>query len=557
MVISLKCVLFSILLGGLFISNALANSFTVGSDLSCSHSTIQAAIQASFANGPGKDSIVLANNQSYTNQRLSIVFQSVSIIGGRETCSGGLTGGRTSIDGDGSHSIFEIQGDDGTRHEVTLIDLDLSGGGADIDHGGGIQVAGLVKVTLENVNVHNNTSARGGGIYFDGSAGALLRVEKGSYIGGFNNASVAGGGIYCVDAPYASSAPLMITDSTVAFNTASEGGGIYLDNCFIQVFSHTTGFGLFFNEASSGGGGIFAINNSTAFFDSGNNSGDEARIMITGNKTTGGSGGGVYLDASTGHFKDSEISTNKALNGSGGGFYAVNGSTVWLETESNRHCPEACSRLQNNQAVFGGAIHADNSEVIVKQTKVTGNQAGRASALFVLNGDVSVNGSIFAENLGAAAVTEFQSANTEILYTTFADNSNQVADIAGAVGKGDSLTVLSSIFHENHGAVANVSGDSNIIFECLLVHDRTGLPRSKAIALGDPMFVDRAADNYHLSGASPAIDYCDNRAGDEYDINVRPRGIDSINHVDYLGVYDLGADEFNDFIFSDGFEGSP
>jgi hypothetical protein len=554
MVILLRCVLSAALLGSILVSDVLAYTFRVGSDPGCSHNTIQGAIQTAFNNGPGEDNIYLANNLVYSNQRLTVVFQSINIVGGLETCSGPWTGGRTSIDGNGSHSIIEILGDDGTLHEVLLRDIEMSDGGADIDHGGAIQVAGLNRVILENVSVHDNVSARGAGIYFDGSAGALLRVMKGSYIGGFNNASVAGGGIYCVDAIYGLSAPLAIDDSTVAFNIAPQGGGVYLDNCFMQVFSRGTSNGLLFNEASAGGGGIFAINDSTALVDSGSLTGAEARVMIVGNKTTGGGGGGVYLDASLGVFKDSEISANQAINGSGGGIYAVNGSTVRLEVESNRRCPEPCSRLQNNKAAFGGGIKADNSGVIVKQTKVTGNEAGRASAIFVYKADVSVHGSIFAKNRGANAVTEFQSANTEIRYTTFADNSNQVADIFGSAGN---LSVLSGIFHESTGTVLSTASGISTTLECLLVHDNSGLPTSGTIRIDDPMFVDRTGDNYHLSAASPAIDYCDNRAGDEFDINVRPRGIDSSDHSDYLGLYDLGADEFDDLVFSDSFETSP
>ena len=125
------------------------------------------------------------------------------------------------------------------------------------------------------------------------------------------------------------------------------------------------------------------------------------------------------------------------------------------------------------------------------------------------------------------------------------------------VGKPDSLTVLSSIFHEADGTVVQVSGEGATRFECLLVHDRAGLPRSNSIRLDDPMFIDRAADNYHLSAASPAIDFCDNRAGEEFDINQQQRGIDSKIHTDFLGIYDLGADEFNDFIFADSFESPP
>ncbi len=540
-----------VMLAGALFGDATAYTFRVGADAACTHGTIQAAIQTAFDNGPGEDNIYVANNQPYQDQRLFVIWQTVNIIGGRDTCDSIGSGARAQIEGDGAHSVLEIVGDDGTLRTVTLTSLDLSGGGPDNDHGGALQVAGLNRVILENVHIHDNASDLGAGIYFDGADGAQVLVTKGSSIGGFNQASVAGGGIYCTNAAYVLSAPLWLDDSSVGFNSAPDGGGIYLDNCWLRMNSRDATHGVLFNQAGSRGGAIHATNGSTVLSDGGYFAAVDARLLISGNLAAV-AGGGVHLDGSEGIFKETEISLNAAPGGDGGGISAVNGSTVRLEAEFTARCTETCTRLLDNQAAFGGGIHATDSAVNVEQTRISENQATRASALYVESGNATIEGTIVAGNLGADGVAEFVSANTEILYATFADNLNQIADLVAA---GGSLTVRSSIFQEPQGNVISATGGVTTSFGCLLVHETASLPAVGTIHLGDPLFFDRAGGDYHLSGASPAIDFCSDLAGTGWDQQVR--GVDCANHVDLYGSYDLGADEFDDEVFVDGFEALP
>ncbi len=74
------------------------------------------------------------------------------------------------------------------------------------------------------------------------------------------------------------------------------------------------------------------------------------------------------------------------------------------------------------------------------------------------------------------------------------------------------------------------------------------------IVIDDPMFLDPAGNDYHLSELSPAIDFCDNLASGGTDIDYQFRGVDSLTHTDLFGTFDLGADEHDVIIFVDGFE---
>lgn len=53
-------------------------------------------------------------------------------------------------------------------------------------------------------------------------------------------------------------------------------------------------------------------------------------------------------------------------------------------------------------------------------------------------------------------------------------------------------------------------------------------------ATGDPMFVDRALGNYHLTAGSPAIDMVDAGPSFDFEGDARPQGI----------RFDIGADEY-------------
>lgn len=550
----------ALLLSAGFAANvSQAATFRVGpvTDAACTHNTIQAALQTSEGNGTGEDNIYVARNQTYSNQRLVIVNQSVNIYGGFDTCADGSGSGRTRINGNGSHSVIEVVSVTAVRETVRLVNLEITGGGADIDHGGGIQLSGLTRLFVDNTSVHDNVSQRGAGIYFNGSLGGQLILIQGTRIGAFNEASISGGGIYCIDAPAGINTGVFIDDSGVGFNSAPTGAGIYLDNCYLRLISRGNDEGVLFNAASISGGGIFATNSSNIFATGDHLPGTspiDARALISFNVATNGGGGGIYMDGSSiGTFRDVEISGNTATNGDGGGIYAIGGATVRLERQVNSRCAETCTRLIDNRAPsgLGGGVAGTNSDVSLIKAAVSGNEASRASAVYVSNGDLVIDSTVVAANEGADTVVEAEFATTDIRYASFANNLNQVADISAT---GGTLSLLSSIFQEQQGRVVMTSSGAVPTFGCLMVHELASLPASSTIVVNDPLFLDPIGGNYHLSEQSPAIDFCSGLAGGGTDIDYQFRGVDSTKHDDLFGPYDLGADEFDDVIFSDGFE---
>ena len=148
--------------------------------------------------------------------------------------------------------------------EETLIENNLSS-----NAGGGIQVASARDtVQMQDVELLDNTSPRGGGIYADlfggyegGGLGTASMTITGSHIEG-NTANgecckpeTAGGGIFSgLD-------ELTIRETTISNNTsAAYGGGIAFANHFVLINSTVSG-----NQADYGGGIVLAANRSQSF----------------------------------------------------------------------------------------------------------------------------------------------------------------------------------------------------------------------------------------------------------------------------------------------------
>ncbi len=70
--LSMICVMLGLLLAS---PGSDAVILRVGAGPSCTHNTIQGAIQTAFDNGPSEDTIYITKDQSYTNQRLFVFAQ--------------------------------------------------------------------------------------------------------------------------------------------------------------------------------------------------------------------------------------------------------------------------------------------------------------------------------------------------------------------------------------------------------------------------------------------------------------------------------------------------
>ncbi len=149
-----------------------------------------AGAQATIIDGGGIDR-VLHIHENATVATIS----GVTIRGGVETDQGG--------------GVFV---DDAST--LNLSDAIVTGNVLGNGRGGGLFVQGHLR--LERVLVSDNTAKDGGGIYFDGSqSGVLTNVT----ISG-NTATEEGGGIW-------SDEVITVMNSTIAFNTAPSGGGVF------------------------------------------------------------------------------------------------------------------------------------------------------------------------------------------------------------------------------------------------------------------------------------------------------------------------------------------
>ncbi len=245
-------------------------------------------------------------------------------------------------------------------------------------------------VTLEALTVTGGDDESGGAVHLSG--GSLTTSE----VVFADNSATTGGAIY------ASNAALVLLDTTLSDNVATDGGAVAL----------TGGSSL---EASGGAwtdndayedGGVVWISASSVLGEG---------LTVTGNRTTAGYGGAVYLEGAeaTAAFVDSELSENVAYR-YGGAIYAANlYGTVSLE---------GCT-LADNEATYGhgGAVYLYNrSDLVASDTHFEGNFAYYAG------------GGVYQYYLSTATVTDCRFEGNEsstypgggfytIVYTNEAD----------------------------------------------------------------------------------------------------------------------------------------
>ena len=189
-----------------------------------------------------------------------------------------------------NHSTAQADGNVLTVRGTLILDDSLGygmiTGGKTTGYGGGILVYGTL--TINRAKIHANTASNGGGIYLEN--GATLTINSGSTITS-NTANQSGGGIYA-------SGRLTISESVnISKNSAQYGGGIYIDPTGNVEFSGNVND----NSALLGGGGVYF--NGNQFTVSGS-------AYVYGNKT-GSSTGNIFLSAG----KIITIDTSKGLAG--------------------------------------------------------------------------------------------------------------------------------------------------------------------------------------------------------------------------------------------------
>ncbi len=541
----------------------------MGPDSRCQYASIQAALNAAAANGPGLDYVMVANNAAYAGQALQVGAQSVLIEGGYANCDLDLDDLQPYADivGNMSDPVIRIEPIAAGNHEVRLSKLRVRGGGRNDANGGGVRVAtstnAHVRLSLEGAEITGNRAQSGGGLHAQ---------RGGSPAGNFSVTLHPGTRVH---------------DNTAASN----GGGLSLwgGNTFIAADDVR----IDNNRANGAGGGIATMGDT--FIATGNPDIDRypPRRDVDGarleNNRAGTIGGGLYLAGAGTTMEAHEIIVdgNRAESG-GGGIAVANDAVLTLVREYSNafgwYCPAAteCTRISNNQVGDGTAIGTLGGGIAVYanaianlvQTIVRDNRAQDASGALVdgANAQLRTDGAVFTGNLSydspsvASAVIRmrYMSPNvvpkTRIVYSTFAGNTRRATDntlkpaldIIGV--QGVSLLVVSSTFHD-----AGITMYSEWSGDCLIASLGTSFSsngiihrRSTTDRPPEGIFLAPGRRDWRPRFDSPITDVCDTlNAPPQYlDRDLQPRCRDELK-PDRWGICDVGAWE-NDQVFASG-----
>ncbi len=500
------------------------------------------------------------------------------------------------------------------KNEIVSNTARIAGAGG--GKGGGVAMGWSSSVTLFSNLVQSNTavitptgawSGKGGGIYADSSD--ILLQEN--YVMS-NTAAITGtgfgGGVYL----YGDAINNYVSDNVASKHGIGYGGGIYayymMDGKYNDITNNRVsdtgtgdGGGVFGyqigtfannyiaeNTADSGGGMYLEqfsnaeiINNEFRHNQSTDNSG-------SGYASPGG--GAIYSRADNAIIRYNTIISNSAALYGGGIFFT-----------SDKKSTVDHNEISENSAPLGGGIAVYTTTVDINHNTIVSNTATIGGGVF-LNGrsQSTLNANTIAHNsaggfwsAAGGGVAVLVEADVPVTMT-----NNMVAkNAAGSGGTGAGLTsyngamrVLNNTFVDNNTGV-NQEGMSlsdtggtyaDEIWNNIVVGHATGILINSGAPfivksnfwnnatnvsgssdpfeiVADPLFVDRAGEDYHLQSTSPIIDQgSDNWTKVDFDGDTRTHGVHDDIGADewYAGDSYVSANTGNDTT-GDGSSGTP
>ena len=424
------------------------------------------------------------------------------------------------IDGQDLHRVFDV----GTT-EVTMTGLTVQRGYLTGFSEDGAAIRSTGALTLSNVNVLSNTvQGDGAGVYVSND--------------------------------------LVANDVLFQNNHSTSGIGGALRSTGLAVISNTQ---FLSNTAQGDGGGAFMLGNITL-----------SNVLFEGNRCTAGScdGGGLFSFSNT-TIQETQFVGNVAQDSGGGlsgpGFLAIS-NTLFLENQSasggGLSGPDevhlyATQFLSNTGSSRGGGMSVFGDANLVQvlfqnnESSIAGGGANVTGPLFVQSsrfvdnvsawggglhhnfGNGRIVNSLFAGNevtnaAGAAMALE-STGMVEVIHTTIgapdAAGATAIDVLTGTVGITNTIIAGHAIGIDNGGGF--VSQDYNLFFD-------NGANTQGAIFGGaysftdDPLFLNPAADDYHLVTSSPAVNAgMDAGIATDFDGELRPLD----------GGFDIGFDE--------------
>ena len=291
------------------------------------HATISNALIASLA--AGADEIRIARNQTYTNLYIHLTDWSpgtvgaVTLAGGYDTCADTTASGTTTIDGQATNPVVEVDTGSQPTSQVTLRNLLFIGSGEE-----GLRVGAGGQVTASEILLQFNGT--GGAAVVDGGD---LVIDTLSTI-----SDNTGPGITCLTGSQVD------TSASIRDNSATAGGGIVAGSTCDMNILHNSAISA--NNATLGGG-IYASSGATVLVD-----GAVASVYATeiADNTATDQGGGIYATGAT----TTILIRNAAVTGNeagleGGGIWAGLGAKVIMDrVDGPCFSPARCSDLSGN-----------------------------------------------------------------------------------------------------------------------------------------------------------------------------------------------------------------
>ncbi|HEX7770172.1 MAG TPA: hypothetical protein VF422_09095 [Dokdonella sp.] len=553
-----------------------AATFTVGgaADAACSHHSLAAAIAAAAANGPGMDTIRVAQNMTHANLALAIVDQSLTVVGGYINCADGSASGRTVLSGSPTLPQPTLRAS-GTAQVNFLVleNLDIVGAQT-ATLGGGLRLLGNQFVTLRNTRLRDGRAERGGGVYVDAyDEGAIdLFLDEDSRIEN-NVATHAGGGIHCRGSAAVTLDAAFLTGNLaehhgeVSVESGSGGGAALYDGCRLRQATGVANG----NVAEQDGGAYYLRNGAELVLvgDAG------ASALLYDNLAENGGAIAVEDDAgqpaSEVDIRDARINGN-AAGFQGGAIALLRGGELSMRRVLRGaacHTTLQCSDLSFNDAASGraGAIFVgQDASATISGTWIEGNIGYVGSVLWLQGNGIAVfDSDMIVDNSGAVAL--FQASNLlaghlAIGWSTITGNlfDNELADqLVSATGSGTidlyGLVLGQHLLHATNDPAGIVVRSDCVARDPFMLPLGTGANFTRQVELAAPYGLDafgRIADGHAL----PA-DFCDTSLAPRLhgDIDGDAAASDAAA-ANVYGIHDLGADEYQveDLIFADGFE---
>jgi len=272
---------------------------------------------------------------------------------------------------------------------------------------------------------------------------------------------------------------------------------------------------------STRGGGIYNVANVKAIF---------SNLQLINNR--GQRGAGIY-NVADGTTFDHILFQQNAVTISGGGMFN-NGSSVTMTDLVFK---------DNTAANYGAGMASNGAALVLSRSSFIGNQSVYSGAGFYLfGGGASLDNILFSRNAvtgtsyyGGGMATTVGATLTNITFSNNTTAAPTTVTGGGLYRSGGVVTVDNSIFWGNKRGNGNADQlGPNITLRQSIVQG--GYAAGTNVFIGDPLFVNAAADNLQLRGGSPAIDAGDNSKSTMLtDLAGNPR---KMNETVDLGAYE-------------------